>query len=131
MKHLRNILSLLFIVTILSCDNAESPKNVSEVSVSNTSLERVEPPNWWIDFKDSSLQLLVKEDNIGNSKPSISYKGVTVKKVHKTRSKNYLFIDLDIDKYVKPGKFDITFTFEDGTKKTHTYQLKSRLKPAD
>ena len=131
MKLIRNISSLLFIIVFLSCKNEESPKNVSEVSVSNTSLERVEPPNWWVDFKDTSLQLLVKEENIGNSKPSISYKGVTIKKVHKARSKNYLFIDLDIDKSVKPGKFDITFTFEDGIKKTHTYELKSREKSAE
>ena len=130
MKLIRNIL-LLFIIALFSCNNAEIPKNVSEVSISNTFLERVEPTNWWVGLKNTSLQLLVKEDKIGNSKPSISYAGVSIEKVHKARSENYLFLDLKIDKSTKAGKFDITFTFDDSTTKTHTYELKSREKSAE
>jgi len=99
--------------------------------VSNNSLERVEPPNWFIGFKDVSLQLLVKEKGIGSFKPSISYKGVVIEKVHTARSKNYLFIDLKIDKRTDPGKFDIIFTSENGDIKGHTYQLKAREKPSE
>ncbi|AUC86650.1 alpha-amlyase [Polaribacter sp. ALD11] len=131
MKHIRNIFYSFSIFIFISCSNTENQKNVSEVSISKTSLERVEPPNWWIGFKDTSLQLLVKEDNIGNSEPSISYAGVSIKKVNKANSKNYLFLDLKIDKSTKAGKFDIVFTFKEGTKKTHTYELKSREKSAD
>ena len=131
MKLYRNIFFSLTILFFIACSNVESTKNISEVSISNTTLERVEPTNWWIDFKNTSLQLLVKEDNIGNSKPSISYAGVSIKKVNKARSENYLFIDLEIDKSTKAGKFDIVFTFKDGTKKTHTYELKAREKSAD
>ena len=131
MKPIRFIFFIVSITFWLSCDNIASSKNVSEVSVSNIFLERVEPTNWWIDFKDTSLQLLVKEKNIGSAIPNISYAGVSIKKVHKAKSPNYLFIDLNIDKYTKPGKFDIVFTFDDETKKAHTYELKERLKPAD
>ncbi len=99
--------------------------------VSNTFLERVEPSNWWINFKDSSLQLLVKEPNIGNAKPTISYAGVSIQKVHKAKSNNYLFIDVEIDKSTKAGKFDIVFTFDDGTTKNHTYELKNREKSSE
>ena len=132
MKLFRNILSLLlFIALFFSCKNEELLKNVSEVSVSNTTLERVEPPNWWIGFKNNTLQLLVKDDNIGVSKPSINYRGVTIDKFHTARSKNYLFIDVTIDETAKAGKFDIIFTFDDNFKKTHTYELKSREKSAE
>ena len=131
MKLFRNIFLALSFFVIISCSNTENKKNVSEVSISNTSLERVEPTNWWIDFKDTSLQLLVKENNIASSTPSISYAGVSITKVHKAKSPNYLFIDVEIDKNTKPGKFDIIFTFEDGVKKTHTYELKARQKSAD
>ena len=79
------------------------------------------PPNWFIGFKDVSLQLLVKEKGIGSFKPSISYKGVVIEKVHTARSKNYLFIDLKIDKRTDPGKFDIIFTSENGDIKGHFY----------
>ncbi len=131
MKLIRNIFLVAILVALQSCNTSESSKNVSEVSISNTFLERVEPPNWFIDFKNTSLQLLVKEENIGNATPTISYVGVTIKKVNKAKSKNYLFIDLDVDKSTKPGKFDIVFNFENGSKKTHTYELKSRVKAAE
>lgn len=131
MKLIRSIFFSLSIIALFSCNNVETKKNVSEVSISNTYLERVEPTNWWIGLKNTSLQLLVKEANIGNSIPSISYAGVSIEKVHKAKSENYLFIDLSIDTVTKAGKFDIVFTFDDGTKKTHTYDLKSREKPAD
>jgi len=113
MELFRSIFFSLSIIVLFSCDNVETKKNVSKVSISNTSLERVEPTNWWIGLKNTSLQLLVKEDNIGNSKPSISYEGVSIDKVNKARSKNYLFIDLTIDKYTETGKFDIVFTFDE------------------
>ena len=131
MKLIRSIFFSLSIIILFSCDNVETKKNVSDVSISNTSLERVEPISWWIGLKNTSLQLLVKEKNIGNSIPSISYAGVSIEKAHKAKSENYLFIDLSIDTATKAGKFDVVFTFDDGTKKTHTYELKSREKPAD
>ena len=130
MKYLKQLF-LLSVMLIFSCKNEEIKTNLSDVSISNTSLERVEPTNWWVNFKDTSLQLLVKENNIGNSKPSISYDGVSIEKVHKAKSQNYLFIDLNIDATTKAGKFDIIFTFDDDTKKTHTYELKERQKSAE
>ena len=130
MKYLKQLF-LLSVMLIFSCKNEEIKTNLSDVSISNTSLERVEPTNWWVNFKDTSLQLLVKENNIGNSKPSLSYDGVSIEKVHKAKSQNYLFIDLNIDKNTKAGKFDIIFTFDDDTKKTHTYELKERQKSAE
>ncbi|APZ47764.1 alpha-amlyase [Polaribacter reichenbachii] len=131
MKHFRNIFLVLSVIVFISCNNTETKKDVSEVSVSNTFLERVEPLHWWVNMKNTSLQLLVKEENIGQSEPSISYPGVTIKKVNKAKSNNYLFLDLDIDATTKSGKFDITFIFDDQTTKTHTYELKQRQKTAD
>jgi len=94
-------------------------------------IERVEPPNWWINFKDSNLQLLVKEDNISASNPQISYEGVTIEKVTKGTSPNYLFIDLNISENAKAGKFDIVFKDNNGNKKTHAYELKGRIKSSE
>ena len=130
MKLFKALLCISFFALMYSCDNK---KQVLEdiKPLSNSSLERVEPPNWFIGFKDVSLQLLVKEKGIGSFKPSISYNGVVIEKVHTARSKNYLFIDLKIDKTTKPGKFDILFTSENGDIKAHTYQLKAREKPSE
>jgi glycosidase len=124
---------LIVFVLLFSCQKKEMETKNEPVknSASNTYLERVEPPNWFIGFKDTSLQILVKEEQIGRSKPKISYDGVSILKVHKARSINYLFIDLSIDATTKAGKFDIVFTFDDGSIKTHTYELKSREKSSD
>ena len=103
----------------------------SNITVSNSSLERVEPPNWWIGFKNQNLQLLVKHNNIGEATPSVSYAGVTIQNVHKADSPNYLFLDLSISEQTKPGKFDITFTFEDGSEQKHTYELNNKLNSSE
>jgi len=94
-------------------------------------IERVEPPNWWVGFEDSDLQLMVYGDNIGKSSPAIDYKGVSIEKVTQADSPNYLFIDLKISEEAKPGTFIITFELPDGSDKKYSYELKSRSKPAE
>ena len=94
-------------------------------------VEKVEPPNWFIGFKNTTLQLLVKENNIGTAIPSVFYAGISIEKVNKAKSNNYLFIDLNIDKATKAGTFNIIFTLDDGTLKKYKYALKSREKDAN
>ncbi|GAL81135.1 hypothetical protein JCM19274_3879 [Algibacter lectus] len=36
--------------------------------------------HWWVGFKNTELQLLVKHPNISAATPKISYKGVSIKK---------------------------------------------------
>jgi len=97
----------------------------------NAQIVRVEPPNWWVGFKNTELQLLVNHPNIAMAIPIVSYEGVSIKKVHNADSPNYLFIDLDIAKTAKPGKFNLLFKFENGEEKFETYELKARIKPAN
>ncbi|MBT8271317.1 MAG: cyclomaltodextrinase N-terminal domain-containing protein, partial [Bacteroidia bacterium] len=120
------------ILLMCSC-NDEKRATVSDVNnmISNESLNRVEPPNWWVGFNNPDLQLLVHETGIGNASVHLSYPGIELKDVHKARSENYLFIDLEIGESTKPGKFDLVFTFESGEEKRHTYELKERLKSGE
>ncbi len=132
MKTIVIILSLCFLISIISCKESEQEMNQNEsMEVSNLKLERVEPPNWWIGFKNQSLQLLVKEENIGTFMPEINYSGGSIGKVHSANSKNYLFINLKISDKAKAGNFDIVFSNKDGVEKRHTYELKERLKSSD
>ncbi len=101
-------------------------------SVSNETLNRVEPPNWWIGMKTNKLQLLVHHDAISDYTPSVSYNGVTIEKVTKaTKSPNYLFIDFSLAENLKAGAFDIVFKNEKGDEKRHTYTLKNRTIKAE
>ncbi len=94
-------------------------------------IERVEPSNWWIGFKNQRLQLLVKDKNIYTADIEISYEGVTIENIVKGSSPNYLFVDLNISENTKPGKFNIYFKFDNGSQKIQTYELKSRTKSSE
>lgn len=87
---------------------------------------RVEPMNWWVGMKNPSLQLMVHADGIGETIPSLNYPGVTIKKIHKADSKNYLFIDLLVAKNTKPGRFPIQFKKEGKVVHTYEYELLQR-----
>ena len=62
----------------------------------NSQIDIIHPPNWWIGFKTQNLQLLIKGNNISEYDVEIDYLGVDIKKIHKADSPNYLFIDLQI-----------------------------------
>ncbi|RZI99064.1 MAG: alpha-amlyase, partial [Rubrivivax sp.] len=58
---------------------------------------RVEPPNWWVGMRDTSLQLMLHGPGIADAKATLApYPGVTLKGSHRAASANYLFVDLDI-----------------------------------
>ena len=130
-KRLWPLVLCFMMVALLSCKsegNTETTKSVP-TEVSNTSLNRVEPPNWWVGMANNTLQLLVHHPNIADYAPSIAYKGVRIDSVAKgNNSNNYLFIDLEILKSASEGQFDISFKNEKGEELTHTYSLKPRAK---
>ena len=89
-------------------------------------IERVDPPNWWVGFKNNELQLMIKGEGISKYKPSVEYSGIEIKNFHKSNnSDNYLFLDLEIKENVNPGVFKITFLNED--KIEYNYELKRRI----
>ena len=92
-------------------------------------IQHVEPLNWWVGMKNPNVQLMIHGSEVGLSTPAINYPGVSIKKVHKADSKNYLFIDLVIAPTTKPGTFPIVFTKE-GKKATVNYSLLAREKDA-
>ena len=132
MKPIRNIFFLIVIIVLHSCINQENSKSVSEVSVSNTYLNKVEPTNWWVNMKNDELQLLIHHPNISEYTPEINYTGISIKKVTPSeKSNNYLFVDIIIAENTSAGKFDITFKKENSENLVHTYELKSRVKTAE
>lgn len=85
------------------------------------------PTHWWAGMKNPKLQLMIHAENIGNSSGNITinYPGVTVEKVHKAESKNYLFADVNISSLAKPGSFTITIKTS-GKPVVINYELKKR-----
>lgn len=80
------------------------------------------PSNWWVGMKDNNLQLMVHGEKIGEiSNIQTSYPGVTIRKIHHTENKNYLFVDITISTNAKPGLINFHQASENlharGTKK--------------
>ncbi len=89
----------------------------------NAQIQHVEPLNWWVGLKNPNLQLLIHGENISETQPSINYPGVSIKKVNKADSKNYLFLDLIIAKTTKAGSFTINFKKAGKIVYTYNYSL--------
>lgn len=87
-------------------------------------IERVEPPFWWTGFKETGLQLLVHGDDIASYTPSLEHEGVSLDRVVRVDSPNYLFLYLDVGR-AAAGDFEIAFT-RDGETLRHRYTLKEK-----
>ncbi len=89
-------------------------------------IERIEPLNWWVGFKDTSLQLLIHGDKVADKKVSLNYAGVKLISTQKVDNPNYLFVNLQISAATKPGKFNLVLTQAGAKTITYPYELKQR-----
>ena len=96
-----------------------------KTAFAQVSIDHVEPPCWWTDMKNNSLQLMIHGKDIGKTKAALEYKGVSVKGVTSTGN-DYLFVDLNIGNTAKPGTINIAFKEKDSTLTTYKYELKAR-----
>ena len=134
MKKIFKIGLMCSVICLTSCSNTNSIStngtDLSSPSLTHNDINRIEPPNWWVDFESKHLQLLINHPNISEAIPQIDYKGVSIHNVHKADSPNYLFIDLNIDESTLPGVFDIVFIQSNKENFIQSYELKARTKKA-
>jgi len=94
--------------------------------LTSQSIQKVEPPNWWVGMKNSKLQLMVYGENIANYSVNISDESIILDSVSKTENPNYLFLNLDLSKSLKSKKFDIILNHKGKKKLKYNYELKQR-----
>lgn len=90
-----------------------------------TKIDHIEPENWYVGMKNSSLQLMVYGKNIRDSRVSVDYPGVKIDSLVRLDSPNYLFVYLNLSG-VKPGNMVLNI---DGKKVN--YPLKARTMSGD
>src|SRR5688572_15736227 len=93
---------------------------------SHPQFHRLEPPFWFTGMKNTSLQILLynQEKNISEYIPTVTYPGVTLKQVKKVSNPHYLFFTLEISSDAKAGTVPLQFAY--GKKKfTYSYILKN------
>ena len=90
-----------------------------------TKIDHIEPENWYVGMKNSSLQLMVYGKNIRDSRVSVDYPGVKIDSLVRLDSPNYLFVYLNLSG-AKPGNVVLNI---DGKKVN--YPLKARTMSGD
>jgi glycosidase len=88
-------------------------------------IDRVEPPFWWQGFEHKELQVMIHGHDTARFDVSVAYPGITVARVERVESENYLFVYLNIDTNAKPGEFDIVLDADD-VRVTHAYELREK-----
>lgn len=117
MKRILAVVAALLVVAACSSDNA--------VPAARDGIDRVEPPFWWTGFEHRELQVLVHAGDITDYTPSLSASGVSISRVERGDSPNYLFVYLDIGPSAAPGSFDIVFT-KNEERLALAYELRER-----
>ena len=86
-----------------------------------TKIDHIEPENWYVGMKNSSLQLMVYGKNIRDSRVSVDYPGVKIDSLVRLDSPNYLFVYLNLSG-AKPGNMLLNI---DGKKVNYPLQART------
>ncbi|AWM33336.1 alpha-amylase family glycosyl hydrolase [Hymenobacter nivis] len=88
-------------------------------------IDRIDPTYWFVGMKNPQVQLLVHGPGLASSTvEQPNYPGVTLDKVEKLTSPNYLLLSLTVRPDAKPGKIKLQFK---GAKNfTYSYELRAR-----
>ena len=87
-------------------------------------VDRIEPTDWYVGMKDTSLQLMVYGQGIKTADVTTDYPGVRIDSIVRLDSPNYLLVYMNLAE-AQPGT--MTLNFRQGKKKQKIpYQLKAR-----
>jgi glycosidase len=95
-------------------------------SFSQYSISRLEPPFWWAEMKDNTLELMVYGPGIADLEPFTNYEHANIVHTTTLSNPNYLFILLELSKDIRPGSFDLLFRKNGTTVLQYNYKLLER-----
>ena len=121
---MKKIIIALAAVALAACSGpAFDPATVADATAEQVT--RVEPLSWWTGMK-MPLQLLVQGENISEYNVAVEGgKGVSVAKINKADSPNYVFVDVKIAANAQPGTYYIVFS-KDGQSFKYPYEIAAR-----
>ena len=122
---MKRILLALTVIALAACSGRQTFDTASVADATQEQVTRVEPLSWWTGMK-MPLQLLVQGEDISGYDVAIEGgKGVSVEKIHKADSPNYLFVDVKIAADAHPGTYYIVFS-KDGQSFKYPYEIAAR-----
>lgn len=90
-------------------------------------VDRIDPVNWYVGMKNPHLQLMVYGKDIRDAEVTIDYAGVTIERLVRLDSPNYLLVYLNVAD-AKPGTVPMTFV-KGKKRQLINYELRSREMP--
>ena len=106
-----------FVLAILSC-------MALSMKAAAVNVDRIEPAFWFAGMKNPSLQLMVYGKDIREAEVTTDYAGVSVERLVKLDSPNYLLVYLNLSQ-AQPGTMTLNFKQNGKTKKVK-YELRQR-----
>ncbi|MBI3125568.1 MAG: cyclomaltodextrinase N-terminal domain-containing protein [Ignavibacteriales bacterium] len=74
------------------------------------SINRIDPPNWWVGMKHNKIQLMVYGNNLNNVSARFDDSKIKVTKVHKIINASYAFIDIEVPSNLTPKDYQLILT---------------------
>ena len=122
---MKRILLAIAVVALAACSGKPAFDPATVADATQEQVTRVEPLSWWVGMK-TDLQLLIQGTGISDYDVTIEGgKGVSVGKVTKAESPNYLFVDVNIAPDAEPGTYYIIFS-KDGQSFKYPYEIAAR-----
>jgi glycosidase len=112
----------LFLACLFSCltilclaKNAPSP------------VERVDPPNWWVGMKTSTVELLFSGKNLSNAEIKLNSQFTRIVKIENAKNPFYKYVTIEIGEQQTAGTLDFEITLKGAKKKSiYKYSLLKR-----
>ena len=112
--------------TILLLSLALSAMTMSAAPKVKTTIDRIDPTDWYVGLKNPTVQLMVYGQNIRNvDDVTTDYPGVSIDSIVRLDSPNYLLVYMNV-KDAQPGTMTLQFKGEKGKPLKVAYQLKAR-----
>lgn len=78
-------------------------------------VEKVEPPNWWVNGSINPVRVLIRGKNLTGAKVEAANGDVKVSNPKTSANGDYLFVDVEIKKSTRTGSYPIKITTAKGT----------------
>ena len=99
---------------------------LSTTFIYSQSIERVEPPNWWVGMEHHEIELLIYGENLATLTPRINHQGVKIVSHKSYENPNYLFVTIDIADDATVGDVNIDLHQNENKVLSYSYPILQR-----
>ncbi|MFC2084530.1 alpha-amylase family glycosyl hydrolase [Bacteroidota bacterium] len=80
------------------------------VNAQSFKVEKVEPPNWWVNMQWGKVQLMIYGSYLAGINASFNTEDITIEKIYQLKNNSCSFIDIMIKKNIKSDTYILTIS---------------------